>query len=122
MATLNLKEETVRSLEQIASELGIASNTLAEKAIQQFLRKEATKKIAREEAAFRRQHAALLEEYEGDFVAMHNGRVIDHDKDEMALFHRIRQQYPQVGILIKQVTTSAEVAWQVRSPRWVAEE
>ncbi len=117
MATLTLPKETVDGLGQVANQMGVDLVDLAEKAIRQYLRREAEKKIAEEEAAFRGQHSQLLTQYGGQYVAMHNGQIIDSDRDELALFVRVRQQYPLVGILIKHVASEVDEVWQIRSPR-----
>ena len=72
--------------------------------------------VAQEETAYQAQHAQLLTQFPGQFIAMHNGQVIDHDTDELALFLRVRRQFSQIGILIKHVTLEVEEVWQMRSP------
>lgn len=115
--TLTLAKETVENLQQTANNLGISSASLAEKAIRQYLRREAAKKIRKEESFFRQQHESLLKTHKGKYIAMHNGQVIDNDSDELALYLRIRQKYPALGILIKKVTFEVDEVWQMRSPR-----
>jgi predicted transcriptional regulator len=115
-ATLTLPKETLDKLGSVAAQTGVAVSDIADKAIQQYLRREAERKIMREEEAYHAQHAQLLEKYRGQYVAMHEGRRVDHDVDELALYLRIRQQYPQTGILIKRVTPEPDEIWHVRSP------
>ena len=115
-ATLSIAEETATGLEQVADNLGTTVETLADKAIRRYLRQEAEKKIRREEQHFRAQHTRLLDQYAGQFIAMHEGQVIDSDADELALYLRIRQRFPMVGVLIKQVTPALEEVWVMRSP------
>ena len=114
---LAVPEQTVNSLNQVASTLGESAEVLADKAITQYLRQVAERKIEREETYYRAQHPQLLARYAGQYVAMHQGKVIDVDTDELSLFLRIRQAYPLVGILIKQVSVSVEEVWTIRSPR-----
>jgi len=45
--------------------------------------------LANEEAAFRRKRSRLLERYEGQFVALHKGRVVGHGKDDEELAQRM---------------------------------
>ena len=114
---LAVPEQTVNSLNQVASTLGESAEVLADKAITQYLRQVAERKIEREETYYRAQHPQLLAHYKGQYIAMHQGQVIDVDTDELALFLRIRQAYPLVGILIKQVSANSEEVWTIRSPR-----
>jgi hypothetical protein len=85
--------------------------------IRRYLRQIAESKVRREEQHFCAQHDQLLDQYEGQFIAMHEGQVIDSDADELTLYLRIRQKFPMVGILIKQVTPALETVWVMRSPR-----
>ncbi len=117
MATLSIAEETVTGLWQAADSLGTTVEILADKAIRRYLRQEAEKKIRREERYFRAQHVQLLEQYAEQFVAMHEGQVIDSDSDELALYLRVRERFPLVGVLIKRVTPVLDEIWVMRSPR-----
>jgi len=47
----------------------------------------------REAAAFEAMREQLLEEYESKFVAVYQGKMIDFDDDERALFIRVLSQY-----------------------------
>ncbi len=116
LAQLDINAETANSLRQVAHQLGVDASDLAEKAIRRYLRQEAEKKIAREAAAYRAQHPQLLAQYADQYIAMHQGQVIDTDTDQMALFLRIRKAYPHIGILIQQVKEEPEEVLQVRSP------
>ena len=116
-AILSIPEQTMSSLHQVADRLGESAESLADRAIHQFLRQIAERKIAQEEDFFQTQHAQLLQTYSGQFVAMHDGQVIDSDQDELTLYLRIRQQYPLIGILIKKVTLEPDEIWTFRSPR-----
>ena len=60
--------------------------------------------IWREEMAFQRLHPELVQRYLGEFVAVLEGKVIDHDIDQVALYKRIRQRYPKQFVLISPVT------------------
>ena len=116
-ATINLPKETVEGLGRVAEQRGVAVADLAQEAIRQYLHREAERKIAKEEAAYRAQHSRLLEQYEGRFIAMHEGQVVDHDEDELRLYLRIRRRYPLLGVLIKRVSPEVDKKWTVRSPR-----
>jgi hypothetical protein len=53
----------------------------------------------------------------GQYIAMHEGQIIDSDADELTLYLRVRRRFPMVGVLIKQVTDKVEEIWALRSPR-----
>ena len=39
-------------------------------------------------------------QYEGQFVAVHNRRLIDYDRDELALRRRVRGKYEKAAVLL----------------------
>jgi len=46
----------------------------------------------------------LLSEYAGEYVAMHQGQVVDHDSDVVRLERRVAEQYGETAVLIAPVT------------------
>ena len=61
-------------------------------------------RFEREAAAFEAMRKQLLEEYEGKFVAVYRGKIIDFDDDERALFIRVLSKYGvQTPIYFQQV-------------------
>jgi hypothetical protein len=117
MTVLSITDETAAGLSQVADSLGISAEELADRAIRRYLREEADKKIVREEEAYRQQHAQLLAQYAGRFIAVHEGQVVDADDDELVLYGRIRERFSMMGVLIKRVTAEVEETWTMRSPR-----
>jgi hypothetical protein len=77
--------------------------------------------MLRENAAFRQMHADLLRQYSGEYVAILQGKVIDHDQDLPALLQRRRHNYPGLTVLIRQVLPESERILHFRSPRLVRE-
>ena len=59
--------------------------------------------LAAEEQAFERQRAKLLRRYNGQFVALYGGRVIDHDEDAEALAVRLFAKLGDVPFFIARV-------------------
>ncbi len=113
---LAVNEMTAAQLEQVAREKNTTPQRLAEQAIREFLRSEARRKMQREMNAFFQLHARLLADHAGDYVAIHQGKVIDHDADQLALFQRVEQRYGDTPVLIKQVLADPEEEYTFRSP------
>jgi len=63
----------------------------------------AKENIQRELAAFRVMLPDLLLENRGQFVALSEGKVIDHDANEFALAERVSQKFPGKFVLIQKV-------------------
>ncbi len=94
-----------------------AAITLAEAAFAPTSDKEAM--MAREEAAYRTLHMELMNSYAGEYVAIYQGKLIDHDQDEIALLRRLDAHYPEEVVLMKQVRPLPEPELHIRSPRRV---
>ncbi len=109
--------ELVDQLTQIAEAEGKSSEELLIQAVNEFLAKVANQKLRTEGEAFKAMYPQLLENYQGDYVAIHHGQLVDYDKDARALYLRIRQQYGRITVLIRQVTDQIEPVLTLRSPR-----
>ena len=53
--------------------------------------------------------------YEGQFVAVHNRRLLDHDRDELALRRRVRSEYKKTAVLLMPAEGPREI--RIVSPR-----
>ena len=78
---------------------------------------DATANMAREEAAYRAQHESLLANYAGQYVAIFQGQLIDHDSNETALLRRLDTNYPHDIVLMKRVESRPQPVLRFRSPR-----
>jgi hypothetical protein len=75
--------------------------------------------MTQEEAAYELLHPELMAYYAGEFVAVYQGQLIDHDQDETALLRRLDAHYPNEVVLMKQVRPLPEPELHFRSPRFV---
>ena len=73
--------------------------------------------MAQEEAAYRAMHDELVAHHRGEYVAIYQGKLIDHDQNELALLKRLDQAYPDQVVLMKQVNPLPEPELRFRSPR-----
>ncbi len=109
MTTLILqRQELVERLEQVAAAQDVTTEALLNIAVSEFLDKMAHQKIQAESAAFVELHNQLLTKFLGDYVAIHNGEVVDHDSDVRTLHLRIRKRFGQAPVLLRQVTPEVE--------------
>ncbi len=75
--------------------------------------------VAREEAAFYRMHADLWQKYPGEYVAVYNEEVVDHDADQVALYLRVKACYLGQFVWIAPVRETAVEEYVMCSPRFV---
>jgi hypothetical protein len=115
--TIGLDEKTSSELQQIARVRSVEPAVLAQDAIRSFLHAEARRVIQTEVEAYKRIHQELLQTMPGDFVAVHQGQVVDHDADQLALLSRIEATYGGQPVLIRQVRPELEHVITVYSPR-----
>ncbi|MFN8489181.1 MAG: DUF5678 domain-containing protein [Caldilineaceae bacterium] len=119
MLTITLKDQTASQLTKLAAAQSTSPEDLIEKAIRDLLHAEASRILTRETQIFRAMHEQLLNRYAGEYVALHHGQLIDHDVDQLALYLRVDELYPDEIILIKQVCPEVEEVYTIRSPRLI---
>jgi hypothetical protein len=73
--------------------------------------------MLREVEAYHRLHPELLVKYRGKFVAIHQGQLLDHDPDPVALLKRTSAGWPNQVVLIRKVESTPETTLVMRSPR-----
>jgi hypothetical protein len=73
--------------------------------------------MQREIAAYVAMHPTLVENYLGQYVAVYQGQLVDHDADAVALHHRITAAYPGEVVLQRQVQHEATPVLRMRSPK-----
>ncbi|MEM7535393.1 MAG: hypothetical protein AAF639_24660 [Chloroflexota bacterium] len=70
--------------------------------------------IAQEAKAYAQMHPELLLKYPRQYVAIHQGELVDRDTDKIALYRRLAEQYGDTPLLVRQVLP--EVVPTVRIP------
>jgi len=81
-------------------------------ALEYYFRARQREKIHQEIEAYEAMHPILWKRMPGEWVAIHNQQLIDHDTDDVALHRRIRAQYGRTSILIRRVKESpVEEIW-----------
>lgn len=78
--------------------------------------------VEREKNAYLQLYPQLKKQYTGQYVAIHNSQLVDHDVDYGALFERIDDRYPDTFVWLTQVEAEPMGTIVVRSPRFVREE
>lgn len=70
-----------------------------------------------EAEAWRSLPATVRRSYSEDFVAVHNGQVVDHDRDRLTLYRRVRARFGDVPVLITPAGSVSPREFQLLSPR-----
>jgi hypothetical protein len=108
MSGIDVSAELIRPLEQLAAERGESVNAIVEQLIADYLREQRHRYLMDEMERFRLMHADLRQQFEGNYVALRDGQVLDHDFDGGRLYARMRAQLGDIPVLIVEVTEQPE--------------
>ena len=108
MPTVAVEPELYRRVEEAALEHKASISEILAEAVQRYLWELDRRKISEESKIYRQRHAELKAEYLGQYIAMHNGQVVDHDTDFQTLRQRIRQRFERTPVMITLVEDVAE--------------
>ncbi len=107
-----LRPDLCEALERNAEEESRTVSDLVNEAVSEYVFHLQQKKIEREAAAYEQMHPDLRERFLGQWVAIHDGQLVDHDSDRMALYRRVRARFPHTAILVHRVVeTPFETIW-----------
>ena len=116
MDAIVLRTDLRETLEKDAEQEARSVNDLVNEAVEHYLRERQRAKLDQEIAAYEAMHAELRQKYLGQWVAVHEQKLVDHDRDGSALYRRIRARYGQTSVLLRQVTDQpVEEVW-LRTP------
>lgn len=135
MVNVALSEQTAEKLHRAAAVRGTSVSKLLDQVVEQYVADPVVwlgwlgdsqedaqlAQIEQEQRAYEAQHRQLLEAYPGQYVAMINGRVIDHDADRAALGRRVRARYGNAPVLITPVRQETRQTIVIRRPRLIEE-
>jgi len=68
--------------------------------------------VEKERNAYLALHSELWQKHPHEYVAIYQGQLIDHDKNKLALIHRVNEQYPDDFVLVRQVEMTPEIVYQ----------
>lgn len=103
MGVISLDQKLYEEIEEAAREYRTDVADILRRAVRMYLWELRREHIAREHEAYRRRHAELLAQYEGQYIAMYKGEVVDHDKEFGPLYHRVRVRFGNAPVLITRV-------------------
>jgi uncharacterized protein DUF5678 len=74
-------------------------------------------RFAAERQAFWSLHSQLLEKYEGKYVAILNGKVVDSDADKRALAQRLYREFGYQPVYVQLVMAASLPIYRMSSSR-----
>lgn len=108
MPTITVEPELYERIEAAAEENQADTEQIAKEAFKLYFWEQNRRKISRESSEYRKQHSEIKKRYLGQFIAMHQGQIVDHDSDFQPLFERIRASFGNTAVMIKKVEEEPE--------------
>jgi hypothetical protein len=100
--TIQLEPEITAQIEALQDtlneDLKPVISHVANDAVRTLLDQINERKLEDEQIAFTQLHPQLVETYLGQFVALHEGKLIDADTNERALYIRAHRRYPHTAV------------------------
>ena len=100
MSEIILGEPLASQIRREAESRGIGVESLIETALRHYRFQSQREKIDTESDWWRTVSSEIRARYAGEYVAVHNKEVVDHDRDEEVLRKRIRAKYGKTAVLL----------------------
>lgn len=114
--TVVVRPDLRQTLTERAVQEDRSVDELVNEAIDFYLRLRQQEKLDREIAVYTALHPSLWQKMPGKWVAIHDGKMVDSDADQAALYRRVGVKYERTAMLIRQVRQEATEELWVRTP------
>ena len=105
---LVIEPQLYSRIKQAADEHKIGVDRILAEALRRYLWELDRRKISEESQIYQQRHAELKAQYLGQYIALHNGQVVDHDMDVAVLRQRVRQCFGRKPVMVTLVEEVAE--------------
>ncbi len=112
---LHISDELAGVIQREARTRGKSVEDFLKSAIQRERILTERQKIEQEQEWWESLSLTERAKYEGEYVAVHNKKLVDHDKNEVQLYSRVRKKFGRTPILIMPAEGPREL--QIYSPR-----
>lgn len=119
MPVVEIAQQWVDELAELQQDSAVVDmNDVVNAALRQYMFRQRQEKIARERHWYEAHYHEFVHQYRGQYVAVHNTRIIDSDSDGRLLSRRVRHIDGRVAVAIIHVADSPELPiLQMRSPK-----
>jgi len=115
MSTLSISDELAQAIQNEALARGLTVEDFLRAAILRERTLANRRKIEQEQAWWLSLPLCERVKYQGEYVAVRDQQLIDHDRDESVLHERIRAKYGRTAVLIMPAEGPKEI--HIISPR-----
>jgi regulator of sigma D len=117
LTSVALNTDLLESLQELADLQGVEVGNMLDDVVRQYLQQSRREKIQHENEHFVRMHADLMKQYNGYHVAIHQGKLVDRDKDLDELVMRIKARFGRTPVLIALVMDKSSPTFTIRRPQ-----
>ena len=100
MSEIILNEPLASEIRRAAENEGVEAEELIASVLRHYRFESQRKKITAEAVWWHSVSPEIHTRYAGEFVAIHDRAVVDHDRDEDSLRKRIRARYGKAAVLL----------------------
>lgn len=100
MTALTIDPNLYKRIQEAAQIQKASVDEMLDIALRRYLWDLDRRKISEESAIYHQRLAELKTKYLGQYIAMHNGEVVDHDSDFQTLRQRVRKRFGSKPIMI----------------------
>jgi len=113
MPSVTIEKELYQQLEAIAQQQQADLNTVASDAFRLYLWEQSRRKIAKESAVYRRRFSEIRQQYLGQYVAMHQGEIVDAGEDFQTLSynHAYFPSFPALPVILRNEEERINLSW-----------
>lgn len=115
MTELQLPDALADEIKHEAETEGVTVATLLEAALRVRRQRLQRAKLSAEQTAWRALTLETRARYAGQYVAIHEGSVVDHDADLAALHRRVRARFGKQAVLLTPAEGRGPI--HIRSPK-----
>jgi hypothetical protein len=112
---LQISEELAGAIQKEAEARGITVEDFLKSAIQRERSLAERHKIGEEQEWWENHSLKERARYAGEYIAIHNKRLVDHDKNESKLYARVREKFGNIPVLIMPAEGPQDI--RIFSPR-----
>lgn len=103
MITITLESHVAAKVEDLSTKLGKSFEESILEAVECRLERWNNEKRRKEFEAFDELHSQLKDQYLHQYVAIHNGKVVDVDENQNLLEVRVKEKYGDIAVLVMKV-------------------
>ena len=118
MDAIILRPDLRETLEKNARQEARSVDDIVNEAVERYLHEQQLAKLDTEILAYESMHPELRQKYLGQWVAVHEQKLVDHDSDRAALYRRVWAKYGRTSVLIRQVRDQASEDIWIRTPSY----